>query len=74
MRDSWAQVTDRENDEQFKRFTELVEKLSKSQLKSPDGSLEDVIRLLAKNAVQKNEAAEIEEQKKVREKYTREVH
>lgn len=44
-----------------------MQQLSKSQLKSPDGSLEDAIQTMAKSAVQRNEAVEIEEQKKVRE-------
>lgn len=59
------QITDRDSDEHFKKFSALVQQLSESQLKSPDGSLEDAIQKMAKNAVQKNEAAEIEEQKKV---------
>lgn len=63
----YPQITDRDSDEQFKRFSALVQQLSKSQLKSPDGSLEDAIQTMAKNAVQRNEAAEIEEQEKVRE-------
>lgn len=63
---SCTQFKDRENDEKFKQFSTLVQQLASSQLKSPAGSLGDAIQTLAKNAVQKNEAAEIEEQKKVR--------
>lgn len=59
------QITDRDSDEHFKKFSALVQQLSKCQMDSPGGSLEDAIQLMAKNAVQKNEAAEIEEQKKV---------
>lgn len=59
------QFKDRENDEKFKQFSTLVQQLASSQLKSPEGSLGDAIQTLAKNAVQKNEAAEIEEQKRV---------
>lgn len=64
---SCLQITDRDNDEQFKRFSTLVLQLAQSKLKSPEGNLEDAIRTLAEEAVQKNESAEIEEQKKVHE-------
>lgn len=54
-------VTDRENDEHFKKFAESAKKLSGAQ-----SGLADAITQLAKQAVSENETREIDEQTKVR--------